>query len=64
MYFVHFVAIEGDQNDKVVVIGDGVYAIKLTSSFRKKVGPTDIISVHYKNGRLWPRSMTLAKCNK
>ena len=39
-----FVAIEGDQNDKVVVIGDGVDAIKLTSSLRK-VGPTDIISI-------------------
>ena len=45
MYFVHFVAIEGDQNDKVVVIGDGVDAIKLSSSLRKKVGPTDIISI-------------------
>ena len=40
-----FVAVEGDQKDKVVVMGDGVDAIKLTSSLRKKVGPTDIISI-------------------
>ncbi|KAL6332795.1 hypothetical protein AAG906_015058 [Vitis piasezkii] len=42
---VDFVAIEGDQKDKVVVIGVGVDPIKLTCNLRKKVGPTDIISV-------------------
>ncbi|XP_065853930.1 disease resistance protein Pikm1-TS [Euphorbia lathyris] len=43
---VNFVGLEGDENEKVVVvIGEGVDAANLTTSLRKKVGPTDIISL-------------------
>ncbi|KAI9091400.1 hypothetical protein K1719_028211 [Acacia pycnantha] len=42
---VDFVGLEGEEKDKVVVIGEGVDAAKLASSMRKKVGHTDIISV-------------------
>lgn len=42
---VDFVGLEGEEKDKVVVIGDGVDAAKLASSMRKKVGHTDLISV-------------------
>ena len=37
--------LDGEGKDKVVVIGEGVDAVKLTSSLRKKVGQTDIITV-------------------
>lgn len=40
---VDSVGIEGD--DRVVVIGNGVDATKLTICMRKKVGHTDLISV-------------------
>lgn len=39
------VALRGEEKDKMVVIGDGIDAAKLTSGLRKKVGPTDLISV-------------------
>lgn len=42
---VSFVGLEGDEKEKVVVIGDGVDAVKLTNCLRKKVGHTDILSV-------------------
>jgi len=42
---VNFVGLEGESKDKLVVIGDGVDAVKLTTSLRKKVGQTDIISL-------------------
>uniref|UniRef100_A0A2N9H9E6 HMA domain-containing protein n=1 Tax=Fagus sylvatica TaxID=28930 RepID=A0A2N9H9E6_FAGSY len=42
---VNFVGLEGAEKDKVVVIGDGIDAVKLATSLRKKVGQTDIISV-------------------
>ncbi|MED6207028.1 hypothetical protein PIB30_032044 [Stylosanthes scabra] len=42
---VDFVGIEGKEKDEVVVIGDNVDAVKLTSSMRKKVGHTDLIIV-------------------
>ncbi|KAF7842863.1 heavy metal-associated isoprenylated plant protein 47-like [Senna tora] len=42
---VDFVGLEGEDKDKVVVIGNGVDAAKLASSMRKKVGHTHIISV-------------------
>ncbi|KAI9124528.1 hypothetical protein K1719_004450 [Acacia pycnantha] len=42
---VSFVGLEGDEKEKVVVIGDGVDAVKLTNSLRKKVGHTNILSV-------------------
>ncbi|XP_020220228.1 disease resistance protein Pik-1 [Cajanus cajan] len=41
---VSFVGLEGEEKDKLVVIGD-VDAVKLTNSLRKKVGHTDIISL-------------------
>lgn len=42
---VNFVGLEGESKEKLVVIGDGVDAVKLTNSLRKKVGQTDIISL-------------------
>ncbi|XWS73680.1 hypothetical protein CRYUN_Cryun02cG0149300 [Craigia yunnanensis] len=42
---VDFVGLEGEQKDKVVVIGDGIDAVKLTTNLRKKVGNTEIISL-------------------
>ncbi|XWS71273.1 hypothetical protein CRYUN_Cryun03dG0124200 [Craigia yunnanensis] len=42
---VSFVGLEGEQKDKVVVIGDGVDVVKLTTNLRKKVGDTQIISL-------------------
>ncbi|KAA8534597.1 hypothetical protein F0562_032144 [Nyssa sinensis] len=39
------VAIEGEDKDRVVVIGDGVDSASLANSLRKKVGYADIISV-------------------
>jgi hypothetical protein len=35
----------GSQDDRVEVIGDGVDALKLVKSLRKKVGRTDIVSL-------------------
>ena len=42
---VNFVGLEGDEKDKIVVIGDGVDAVKLTNCLRKKVGQTEIVSL-------------------
>ncbi|KAK7303456.1 hypothetical protein RJT34_14363 [Clitoria ternatea] len=42
---VNFVGLDGEEKDKLVVIGDGVDAVRLTNSLRKKVGQTDIISL-------------------
>ncbi|KAG4381305.1 hypothetical protein GLYMA_15G122200v4 [Glycine max] len=42
---VNFVGLEGEEKDKLVVIGDEVDPVKLTNSLRKKVGHTDIISL-------------------
>ncbi|KAI9076081.1 hypothetical protein K1719_041942 [Acacia pycnantha] len=42
---VSFVGLEGDEREKVVVIGEGVDAVKLTNCLRKKVGHTEILSV-------------------
>ncbi|KAI9112954.1 hypothetical protein K1719_016068 [Acacia pycnantha] len=42
---VSVVGLEGDEKEKVVVVGDGVEAIELTNFLRKKVGYTDILSV-------------------
>ncbi|KAI9076094.1 hypothetical protein K1719_041955 [Acacia pycnantha] len=42
---VNFVGLEGDEKEKVVVIGDGVDAVNLTKCLRKKVGYTAILSV-------------------
>ncbi|KAI9080243.1 hypothetical protein K1719_037637 [Acacia pycnantha] len=42
---VSFVRLEGDEKEKVVVIGEGVDAVKLTNCLRKKVGQTDILHV-------------------
>ncbi|KAB1221639.1 hypothetical protein CJ030_MR2G024052 [Morella rubra] len=41
---VDFVGL-GAEKDRVEVIGNGVDAVKLATSLRKKVGRTDIISV-------------------
>ncbi|XP_062197006.1 uncharacterized protein LOC133899973 [Phragmites australis] len=39
------VALAGDARDQVVVIGDGLDSIKLTSALRKKVGPAQLMQV-------------------
>ncbi|KAK2448132.1 Copper transport protein family [Trifolium repens] len=44
-YGVNFVGLEGEDKDKLVVIGDGVDAVKLTNCLRKKVGHTEIVSL-------------------
>ncbi|GAU37074.1 hypothetical protein TSUD_378160, partial [Trifolium subterraneum] len=36
---------EGEEKDKLVVIGDGVDAVKITNCLRKKVGSTEIVSL-------------------
>ena len=36
---VDSVALAGDAKDQVVVVGDGVDPVKLTSALRRKVGP-------------------------
>ena len=38
-------SLEGAEKDKVVVIGEGVDAVSLAATMRKKVGHTDIIIV-------------------
>ncbi|XP_030546414.1 heavy metal-associated isoprenylated plant protein 47-like [Rhodamnia argentea] len=42
---VNSVAIQGEDKDKVVVVGEGVDAVLLVNRLRKKVGPTQIISL-------------------
>ncbi|KAF8652997.1 hypothetical protein HU200_062432 [Digitaria exilis] len=42
---VDSVAIAGADRDQVVVVGDGVDSIELTSALRKKVGPAHIVEV-------------------
>ena len=42
---VSFVGLEGEEKDKLVLIGDGVDAANIACSLRKKVGYTDIITV-------------------
>ncbi|KAI4296082.1 hypothetical protein L6164_036071 [Bauhinia variegata] len=42
---VNFVGLEGQEKEKLVVIGDGVDAANLAISLRKKVGYTDLLSV-------------------
>ncbi|KDP35554.1 hypothetical protein JCGZ_08992 [Jatropha curcas] len=42
---VNFLGLEGQNKEKVVVIGDGVDAVNLATNLRKKVGHTEIISV-------------------
>ena len=39
------VGLEGAKKDEVLVIGEGVDAISLAATMRKKVGHTDIFSV-------------------
>ncbi|OIV96041.1 hypothetical protein TanjilG_27145 [Lupinus angustifolius] len=42
---VEYVGIEGEDKDRVVVVGDEVDAANLTICMRRKVGYTDLISV-------------------
>ncbi|KAM0867591.1 hypothetical protein ACQ4PT_041854 [Festuca glaucescens] len=42
---VDSVALAGDTKDQVVVVGDGVDPIKLTSALRRKVGPAQLVQV-------------------
>lgn len=43
---VYYVGLEGEDKDHVVVIGNGVDAVELVISMRKKVGRTEIISIY------------------
>lgn len=40
---MNFVGLEGEEKDKLVVIGEGVDAVKLIKWLRKKVGQTNIL---------------------
>ncbi|GJM85381.1 hypothetical protein PR202_ga01826 [Eleusine coracana subsp. coracana] len=42
---VESVALTGDVKDQVVVVGDGVDCVKLTSTLRKKVGSARLVQV-------------------
>jgi len=42
---VDSVALDGEGRDKVVVVGEGVDSVKLTSALRKKVGPAHLLQV-------------------
>jgi hypothetical protein len=42
---VDSVSIAGDAKDQVVVVGDSVDSVKLTSALRKKVGPAHLVQV-------------------
>lgn len=42
---VNFVGLEGEEKDRIVVIGDAVDAAKLATSLRKKVGYTELLRV-------------------
>ncbi|XP_047077569.1 disease resistance protein Pik-1-like [Lolium rigidum] len=42
---VDSVALAGDSKDQVVVVGDGVDSVKLTSALRKKVGHAQLVQV-------------------
>ncbi|XP_066318741.1 heavy metal-associated isoprenylated plant protein 47-like [Miscanthus floridulus] len=42
---VDSMALDGEGRDKVVVMGEGVDSIKLTSALRKKVGHADLLHV-------------------
>ncbi|XP_047079679.1 disease resistance protein Pik-1-like [Lolium rigidum] len=42
---VDSVALAGDSKDQVVVVGDGVDSVKLTSTLRKKVGHALLVQV-------------------
>ncbi|TVU15665.1 hypothetical protein EJB05_39198, partial [Eragrostis curvula] len=42
---VQSMGIEGDYKDQLVVVGDGVDAINLTSCLRKKLGGAEIVTV-------------------
>nr|TKW04879.1 hypothetical protein SEVIR_7G139100v2 [Setaria viridis] len=59
-YGVQSVAIEGEERDQLVVVGDGVDATSLASCLRKavKVGRADIIKgypyYHPGHGYYWP----------
>ncbi|XP_051209227.1 heavy metal-associated isoprenylated plant protein 47-like [Lolium perenne] len=42
---VDSVAVAGDAKDQLVVVGDGVDPVKLTSALRRKVGPAQLVQV-------------------
>ncbi|KAJ8761055.1 hypothetical protein K2173_025762 [Erythroxylum novogranatense] len=42
---VTFLGLEGDNKEKVVVIGDGFDAVAMVAKLRKKVGHTEIVSL-------------------
>jgi hypothetical protein len=48
---VDSVSIAGDSKDQVVVVGESVDSVKLTSALRKKVGPAHLVQVADAAGR-------------
>ncbi|CAM0945490.1 unnamed protein product [Alopecurus aequalis] len=42
---VDSVALSGDDKDQVVVVGDGIDSVKLTTALRKKVGHAQLVQV-------------------
>ncbi|PKU66947.1 hypothetical protein MA16_Dca017267 [Dendrobium catenatum] len=42
---VESIAVEGEDKDHFIIIGDGIDLIKLTKSLRKKFGHADILTV-------------------
>jgi hypothetical protein len=42
---VDSVALAGDSKDQVVVVGDGIDSVKLTTALRKKVGHAQLVTV-------------------
>ncbi|KAK1617762.1 hypothetical protein QYE76_023279 [Lolium multiflorum] len=55
---VDSVALAGDSKDQVVVVGDGVDSVKLTSRLRKKVGHALLTLLHGRDlGALCPGAL-------
>ncbi|XP_034708774.1 disease resistance protein Pikm1-TS-like [Vitis riparia] len=42
---VESIALEGEDKNQIVVIGDSVDSVKLTCLLRKKIGPAELLSV-------------------
>ncbi|KAL6322735.1 hypothetical protein AAG906_015421 [Vitis piasezkii] len=42
---VESIALEGEDKNQIVVIGDNVDSVKLTCLLRKKIGPAELLSV-------------------
>ncbi|KAB1199129.1 hypothetical protein CJ030_MR0G027297 [Morella rubra] len=61
---VSSVTLEGADRDQVVVVGDGVDAVCLTTSLRKKVGCVLLVSVEEVKPKPKPKPTEEKKCGK